>query len=72
MMKRYTQSGRKGDAGACRHHLHNIAHWGNTVQLIAIGAISREGYMILRRHFRAVNKCRQIDFDRHSRRALAI
>jgi hypothetical protein len=37
-----------------------------------MGAISREGFMVLRRHFRTVNKCRQIDFDRHSQRALAI
>lgn len=50
---------------------HNITHWGNTVRLIMLGAISYEGYMALRKHFRRVNRCRQIDFDRHARRELS-
>jgi hypothetical protein len=51
---------------------HNITHWGNTARLIAFGAISNEGHMTLRRHFRRVNRCKQIDFDRHARRELSI
>lgn len=51
---------------------HNITHWGNTVRLIMFGAISHEGYMVLRKHFRRVNRCKQVDFDRHARRQLAI
>lgn len=51
---------------------HNITHWGNTVRLIVLGAISHEGHMVLRKHFRRVNRCRQIDFERHARRQLAI
>jgi hypothetical protein len=51
---------------------HNITHWGNTVRLMVIGAISHEGHMVLRRHFRRVNQCRQADFERHARRKLAI
>jgi hypothetical protein len=51
---------------------HNITHWGNTVRLIVFGAISHEGHMVLRRHFRRVNKCTQLDFERHARRMLAI
>jgi hypothetical protein len=51
---------------------HNITHWGNTVRLIVFGAISHEGHMVLRKHFRRVNRCKQIDFERHARQRLAI
>jgi Zn ribbon nucleic-acid-binding protein len=51
---------------------HAIAHWGNTVRLIMRGAVSHETHMALRRHFRRVNRCRQIDFDRRTKRALSI
>jgi hypothetical protein len=51
---------------------HNIMHWGNTVRMIVLGIISHEGHMVLRRHFRTVNKCRQIDFKGHANRSLAV
>jgi hypothetical protein len=51
---------------------HNIMHWGNTVRLMPVGAISHEGHMVLRRHFRRVNRCKQIDFERHALRQLAV
>jgi hypothetical protein len=51
---------------------HNITHWGNTARLILLGAISHEGHMVLRKHFRRINRCRQIDFERHAQRRLVI
>ncbi len=51
---------------------HNITHWGNTVRLIVFGAISHQGHMVLRKHFRRVNHCKQVDFERHARRKLAV
>lgn len=51
---------------------HAIAHWGNTARLILRGAISHETHMALRKHFRRVNRCRQVDFDRRAKRALSI
>jgi hypothetical protein len=74
---RYEEKKRVGKATLERVEIicwtcHNIAHWGKTVQLYARGVISHEGFMVLRRHFRRLNRCRQVDFDRHSRRALAI
>jgi hypothetical protein len=51
---------------------HNITHWGNTVRLIAIGAISHEGHAVLRRHFRRINRCTQVDFERHALRRLTL
>jgi hypothetical protein len=46
---------------------HNISHWGNTSRLIVIGAIQHETYLLLRRHFRRINRCLQADFERHIR-----
>jgi hypothetical protein len=74
---RYDEKKRVGRATLIRVDVicwtcHNIKHLGNTVRLIAFGAISHEGYMTLQKHFRRVNRCRQIDFDRHARRGLAI
>jgi hypothetical protein len=46
---------------------HHIKHWGQ-----ALGVISHNGLLALRKHFRTVNKCRQEDFDRHFERSQAI
>jgi hypothetical protein len=50
---------------------HHVMHWGNTNRLFATGQLSRVALLALRAHFRHVNRCRQVDFDRHVERSNA-
>jgi hypothetical protein len=51
---------------------HAIAHWRNTTRLIVAGKISHQTHLALRKHFRRVNNCRQLDFDRLAQQALTL
>jgi hypothetical protein len=44
---------------------HDVHHWGRTTKLFEAGKITPERYRHLRKHFRAVNGCRQEVFDNH-------
>lgn len=51
---------------------HDIHHWARTVKLIQAGIVKHSRDMALRKHFRKVNGCRQIDFDNYFLRCLRI
>jgi hypothetical protein len=51
---------------------HDIHHWARTVKLIQAGVVKHSRDMVLRKHFRKVNGCRQQDFDNYFRRSLRI
>jgi len=44
---------------------HDIHHWARTTKLFEAGKITADRYKHLRKHFRAVNGCRQEVFDQH-------
>ena len=43
---------------------HNVMHWGSTTRLVAEEKFKPGSIAALKKHFRTVNKCRQVDFDR--------
>jgi hypothetical protein len=50
---------------------HGVSHWGLTTILVADGRMQYETFLLLKRHFRKVNRCLQSDFDRHIKRSFA-
>ena len=51
---------------------HDIHHWARTVKLVEAGIVGHHRFLALRKHFRKVNRCRQVDFDVHFQRSLRV
>ncbi len=51
---------------------HDIHHWARTVKLILAGVVKHSREIALRKYFRKVNGCRQLDFDNHFLRNMRI
>ena len=51
---------------------HDIHHWARTVKLVESGVVSQHRFVALRKHFRKVNRCRQVDFNSHFLRSLRV
>jgi hypothetical protein len=43
---------------------HDVMHWGSTTRLVAEGKFKPGSIAALKKHFRTVNQCRQVEFDR--------
>lgn len=73
----YREKKRTGTATLLRVEIvcidcHDIHHWARTVKLIQAGVVKHSRDMVLRKHFRKVNGCRQQDFNNHFLRSLRI